>query len=325
MKAIHFDQPGKEDVLRLIELPTPKIKGDTQILIKTLFAGVNRPDIVQRTGNYPAPPNHSNLLGLEVSGIVVSVGKNVKDFKKNDEVAALVNGGGYAEYCVADEETTFKVPDSLNLEQACSIPECYFTAWSNLVQRGGLKKGSSVLIHGGTSGIGVASIQILKLFKSKIFTTVGTPKKVDFCKKIKVNHVFNYKDQDFYEEIRKIDDKGMDIILDFVGGDYINKNISLLKEDGKLINIGFQNGSKVDINLMKVMLKRLTITGSTLRIRNKLFKGKILNELKQFVFPNFKTGKIKCYIDSIYKLSDAAEAHKRLEEGEHIGKVILKI
>jgi len=325
MKAIHFEQPGKEDVLHIIELPTPKIKEDTQILIKILFAGVNRPDIVQRTGNYPAPPNHSILLGLEVSGIVVAVGKNVKGFKKNDEVAALVNGGGYAEYCVADEETTFKVPNSLNLEQACSIPECYFTAWSNLVQRGGLKNGNSVLIHGGTSGIGVASIQILKLFKSKIFTTVGTLKKVDFCKKIKVNHVFNYKDQDFYKEIRKIDDKGMDIILDFVGGDYINKNINLLKEDGRLINIGFQNGSKVDINLMKVMLKRLTITGSTLRIRNKLFKGKILNELEQFVFPNFKTGKIKCYIDSIYKLSDAAEAHKRLEEGEHIGKVILKI
>lgn len=325
MKAIHFDQPGKEDVLQLVELPNPKIKEDNQILIKTLFAGVNRPDIVQRTGNYPAPSNHSNLLGLEVSGIVVDVGKNVKGFKKNDEVAALVNGGGYAEYCVADEETTFKVPSSLNLEQACSIPECYFTAWSNLVQRGGLKNGNSVLIHGGTSGIGVASIQILKLFESKIYTTVGTSKKEDFCKKIKVNHVFNYKNQDFYQEIKKIDDRGMDIILDFVGGDYINKNINLLKEDGRLINIGFQNGSKVDINLMKVMLKRLTITGSTLRIRNKLFKGKILNELKQFVFPNFKTGKIKCYIDSIYKLSDAAEAHKRLEEGEHIGKVILKI
>jgi NADPH2:quinone reductase len=325
MKAIHFEQPGKEDVLRLVELPNPKIKEDNQILIKTLFAGVNRPDIVQRSGNYPAPPDHSNLLGLEVSGVVVDVGKNVNGFKKNDEVAALVNGGGYAEYCVADEETTFKVPSSLDLEQACSIPECYFTAWSNLVQRGGLKNGSSVLIHGGTSGIGVASIQILKLFKSKIFTTVGTSKKEDFCKKIKVDHVFNYKNQDFYQEIKKIDDRGIDIILDFVGGDYINKNINLLKEDGKLINIGFQNGSKVDINLMKVMLKRLTITGSTLRIRNKLFKGKILSELKQFVFPNFKTGKIKCYIDSIYKLSDAAEAHKRLEEGEHIGKVILKI
>ncbi len=325
MKAIHFERPGKEDVLKLVELPKPEVQKDNQILIKTMFAGVNRPDIVQRSGNYPAPKNHSALLGLEVSGLVTEVGKKVRNFKKNDEVAALVNGGGYAEYCIADEETTFKIPTSLNMEEASSLPECYFTAWSNLIQRGELKKGSSVLVHGGTSGIGIASIQILKLFESKIFTTVGTSRKEEFCKKIKVDHIFNYKKQDFYEEIIKFENKGIDLILDYVGGEYINKHINLLREDGKLINIGFQNGSITKINLMKVMLKRLTITGSTLRIRDRFFKGRILNELEKVVFPKFKTGEIKCYIDSIYKLSEAAEAHKRLEEGKHIGKVVLKI
>ena len=265
------------------------------------------------------------ILGLEISGIILKIGNDVKNFKIGDKVAALVNGGGYAEYCIAEQETTFKVPDSLDLKQAASIPECFFTAWSNLVQRGNLKNGESVLVHGGTSGIGLASIEILKLFNAKIYTTVGSDIKKEFCKNIGVDHIFNYKKQDYFKEIKKINEKGLNMILDYIGGDYINKNINLLANEGKLINIGFQNGSKTEINLMKIMLKRLTISGSTLRIRDGVFKSKILKELSEFVFPYFKTGKVKCYIDSVFKLSEATKAHKRLDEGVHIGKVILKI
>ena len=325
MQAINFDHPGEADVLKLVDLPIPSITNSNQILIKVSFAGVNRPDIVQRLGNYPAPEGHSKILGLEISGIIEKIGKKVKSFKEGDKVAALVNGGGYAEYCIADEETTFKIPESLDLKQAAAIPECFFTAWSNLVQRGNLKKGESVLVHGGTSGIGLASIEILKLFKAKIFTTVGSSFKKEFCQRIGVNHIFNYKEEDFYKEVKLINLKGVDIILDYIGGEYINKNINLLANDGKLINIGFQNGSTAEINLMKVMLKRLTISGSTLRIRDNIFKNKILKDLTKFVFPYFKTGQVKCYIDSIFSLSEANKAHKRLDEGVHIGKVILEI
>ena len=324
MKAINFEHPGEADVLKLMDLPEPSLIKSNQILIKVSFAGVNRPDIVQRLGNYPAPDGHSKILGLEISGIVLEIGQGVKRFKKGDKVAALVNGGGYAEYCIAEEETTFKIPDSLNLKQAASIPECFFTAWSNLVQRGGLKEGDSVLIHGGTSGIGLASIEILKLFKAKIFTTVGSTEKKEFCKSIGVNYIFNYKEEDYFKEIKK-KIKGLNLILDYIGGEYINKNINLLANDGKLINIGFQNGSRAEINLMKIMLKRLTISGSTLRIRDNNFKSKILKELTEYVFPYFKTRQVKCYIDSVFPLSEASKAHKRLDEGVHIGKVILKI
>ena len=324
MKAINFEHPGEADVLELMDLPIPSLTKSNQILIKVSFAGVNRPDIVQRQGNYPAPDGHSKILGLEISGIVLEIGQGVKRFKKGDKVAALVNGGGYAEYCMAEEETTFKIPDSLDLKQAASIPECFFTAWSNLVQRGSLREGDSVLIHGGTSGIGLASIEILKLFKAKIFTTVGSAEKKEFCKNIGVNYIFNYKEEDYYKEIKK-KIKGLNLILDYIGGEYINKNINLLANDGKLINIGFQNGSRAEINLMKIMLKRLTISGSTLRIRDNVFKSKILKELTEYVFPYFKTRQVKCYIDSVFHLSEASKAHKRLDEGVHIGKVILKI
>ena len=324
MKAINFEHPGEADVLELMDLPIPSLIKSNQILIKVSFAGVNRPDIVQRLGNYPAPEGHSKILGLEISGIVLEIGQGVKRFKKGDKVAALVNGGGYAEYCMAEEETTFKIPESLNLKQAASIPECFFTAWSNLVQRGSLREGDSVLIHGGTSGIGLASIEILKLFKAKIFTTVGSTEKKEFCKNIGVNYIFNYKEEDYYKEIKK-KIKGLNLILDYIGGEYINKNINLLANDGKLINIGFQNGSRAEINLMKIMLKRLTISGSTLRIRDNNFKSKILKELTEYVFPYFKTKQVKCYIDSVFHLSEASKAHKRLDEGVHIGKVILKI
>ena len=324
MKAVCFDIPGKPDVLKISTCELPKIS-DKQVLIEVKYAGVNRPDVIQREGNYPAPRNHSQILGLEVSGYVYKIGANVKEFKKGDRVAALVNGGGYAEFCSSDEETTFKIPKNISLKEAATIPECFFTVWSNLVMRGKLKEKQKVLVHGGTSGIGIAAIQILKLYKSAIFTTVGTNKKKQFCKSLGVSNVFNYKKTDFFDEIMKIEKKGIDIVLDYVGGDYISKNINLLNYDGKLINIGFLNGSKVNLNLMKIMLKRLTITGSTLRIREKTYKAKILNDLKKIVFPNFENGRIKCYIDSVFKLKDVVASHEHIEGGGHIGKIVLEI
>ena len=324
MKAVCFDTPGTPDVMKISNSEIPKIS-DEQVLIEVKYAGINRPDLIQRQGNYPAPPNHSKVLGLEVSGYVYKIGANVKKFKKGDKVAALVNGGGYAEFCSSDEATTFKIPKNISLKEAATIPECFFTVWSNLIMQGKLREKQKVLVHGGTSGIGVSAIQILKLYKSEIFTTVGTNKKKKFCESLGVQNVFNYKETDFYNEIKKTRKEGIDIVLDYIGGDYINKNINLLKSDGKLINIGFLNGSHANINLMKIMLKRLTITGSTLRIREKNYKAKILNDLKKIVFPNFENGKIKCYIDSVFKLKDVVSSHKYLEKGGHIGKIVLEI
>ena len=324
MRAIHFDKPGPPEVMKVINVDIP-VPNKNQILIKVKAAGINRPDLIQREGNYPAPEGHSKILGLEVSGLVEKVGDSIKNFSVGDEVAALVNGGGYAEYCLADAIQTFKKPKNLSFEQASSIPECFFTAWSNIVDRGKLKENQKILIHGGTSGVGLAAIQISQLFNSTIVTTVGNLEKKKFCENIGVDHVINYNEKDFLEEIKKIYKDGLDIILDIVGGDYVSKNLNLLNKEGKLINIGFQKGSKVELNLIKIMLNRLTFTGSTLRIRNSSFKAKILDNLKKFVFPFLEKGKIKCFIDSEYDLDNVINAHKRLYQGKHIGKVILKV
>ncbi|MAT33374.1 MAG: NAD(P)H-quinone oxidoreductase [Rickettsiales bacterium] len=323
MKAITFDQPGAYKVLKISEVELPLPNKD-QILIKVVCAGVNRPDIVQREGNYPPPKDHSTILGLEVSGYVEKVGNNVQDFSVGDKVAALVNGGGYAEYCIAEYQSTFHIPGDLSFDEAACIPECFFTVWSNLVMRGKLKNKQKVLIHGGTSGIGLAAIQVTKIFDSLVITTVGNNEKVLFCENLGVDKVINYKEQDFFDEIKKSNIGDVDLILDYIGGDYISKNINLLNTDGSLINIGFMKGSKSELNLMKVMLKRLNITGSTLRIRNDNFKGRILSELKKFVFPLLIKREIKCYIDSSFDLKNASDAHKRLDEGKHIGKIVLK-
>ncbi len=324
MRAVHFRLPGEPNVLQVVEDKIPKIE-ENEILIKVKAAGINRPDVVQRQGNYPAPKGHSKILGLEVSGVVEKIGEKVKKFSNGDKVAALVNGGGYAEYCKANEKVTFKIPKNISFNEAACIPECFFTAWSNIVNRGGLKKKQKVLIHGGTSGIGLASIQIAKIFDSVIFTTVGNQEKENFCKNLGIDKIINYKKQDFFESIKNQNIEGIDLILDYIGGDYVSKNINLLNFDGKLVYIGFQNGSKVELNLMKVMLKRLTITGSTLRVRDFNFKEKILMSLKKHVFPLIEKGKIKIFIDSVFNLDDVVKAHKRLDEGKHIGKIVLNL
>ena len=323
MKAITFDQPGTYKVLKISEIEPP-LPSQNQILIKVESAGINRPDIVQREGNYPPPKGHSTILGLEVSGYVEKVGKNVKDFSVGDKVAALVNGGGYAEYCIAENKSTFHIPGDLSFDEAACIPECFFTVWSNMVMRGKLKKKQKILIHGGTSGIGLAAIQVAKIFNSLVITTVGNNEKVLFCENLGVDKVINYKEQDFFDEIKRSNIGEVDLILDYIGGDYISKNLNLLNTDGSLVNIGFMRGSKIELNLIKVMLKRLNITGSTLRIRDNEFKGRVLNELKKFVFPLLIKREIKCYIDSSFDLKNAGDAHKRLDEGKHIGKIVLK-
>ncbi len=322
MKEITYDQPGSPDVLKVVDSEVPE-PNDNQILIKVMAAGVNRPDIIQREGNYPPPENHSPILGLEVSGYIEKIGKNVKNFSLKNKVAALVNGGGYAEFCLAEQESTFIIPGDLSFDEAACIPECFFTAWSNLVQRGGITNNQKVLIHGGTSGIGIAAIQIAKIFNSYIITTVGNEEKVKFCKKLGVNEVINYKKHDFFEIIKKSNIKNVNLILDYVGGDYISKNINLLDTEGTLINIGFLKGSLAQLNLIKIMLKRLQITGSTLRIRSNKFKGQVLTELKKFVFPLITERKIKCFVDSVFKFKDVIKAHQRIDEGKHIGKIIL--
>ena len=325
MKFVHYEVPGSPKVLKVLKSDIPSPKTD-EVLIKVAAAGVNRPDLMQREGIYPAPKGHSKILGLEISGVIEKVGKNVKYLKKNDKVCALVDGGGYAEFCVAKEKQTIKFPDNLSFVEAAGIPECFMTCWSNLVERGRLKNNQNILIHGGSSGIGTTAIQILKIFDSKIFTTVGSDKKKKFCKKLGAHFVINYNKEDFFEKIKKeVNKEGIDIILDMVGGEYTQKNIDLLSNDGNLINIAFQNGSKVNLNLMKVMLKRLTITGSTLRIRNEIFKEKVLKDLQKYVFPHLISGKIKPIIDSIYKIDDVVKAHEKLYKNNHIGKIILKM
>ena len=325
MKFVHFESPGPPEVLKIKEsdIPSPS---DNEILIKVIAAGVNRPDLMQREGVYPAPRGHSTILGLEVSGIVEKVGRNVTKFKKGDNVCALLDGGGYAEYCIAKAKQTTKFPENLSFIEAAAIPECFLTCWSNIVERGKIKENQNVLIHGGSSGIGTTAIQILKIFKANIFTTVGNEFKKNICEELGANVVINYNKDDFFKIIKeKTAKKGINLILDMVGGCYVQKNIDLLSNDGRLINIAYQKGSKINLNLMKVMLKRLVITGSTLRIRDEDFKGEILTKVEMNVFPKIKSGLIKPIIDSVYDLNDVIKAHKRLYENKHIGKVVLSV
>ena len=325
MKFVHFESPGPPEVLKIKEsdIPSPS---DNEILIKVIAAGVNRPDLMQREGVYPAPRGHSTILGLEVSGIVEKVGRNITKFKKGDNVCALLDGGGYAEYCIAKAKQTTKFPENLSFIEAAAIPECFLTCWSNIVERGKIKENQNVLIHGGSSGIGTTAIQILKIFKANIFTTVGNEFKKNICEELGANVVINYNKDDFFKIIKeKTAKKGINLILDMVGGCYVQKNIDLLSNDGRLINIAYQKGSKINLNLMKVMLKRLVITGSTLRIRDEDFKGEILTKVEMNVFPKIKSGLIKPIIDSVYDLNDVIKAHKRLYENKHIGKIVLSV
>lgn len=325
MHAITIAAPGGPEVLAPAEVAVPVPKAG-EVLIKVAAAGVNRPDVLQRKGLYPAPKRHSELPGLEVAGTVVAVGEGAKRFHTGDRVMALVNGGGYAAYAVADEGSTLPAPQTLSLIEAAAMPEALFTVWHNVFERGLLKAGERFLVHGGTSGIGVAAIQMAKAFGAHVTATAGSGEKCAACLKLGADRAINYAKEDFASVIKSdTAGKGVDVILDMVGGDYIDKNIRSLADDGRLVNIAFQKGSAATLDLMRVMLKRLTLTGSTLRIRTPEVKAAIARAVEDKVLPLVTAGKVKVLIDSTFPLAEAAAAHARMEGSQHIGKIVLTI
>ncbi len=325
MSAVIISGPGGPEVLQAASLPLP-VAGDGQILIAVHAAGVNRPDIMQRRGLYPAPKGHSELPGLEVSGTVAALGINCRRFQIGDAVMALVNGGGYAGYCVADESASLPKPPGLSFVEAAAIPESTFTVWHNVFERGALKSGERFLVHGGTSGIGVVAIQLAKAFGAHVTATAGSAEKCAACRKLGADNVIDYTREDF-ASIVKADTggRGVDVILDMVGGDYIERNIKSLGDDGRLINIAYQKGSTATIDFMRVMLKRLTITGSTLRVRSPAVKAAIAQAVEQRVLPLLQSRQMTIPIDSTFALRDAAAAHQRMEASQHIGKIVLTV
>ena len=323
MKAIIITQPGGPEVLQIAERPTPAYSAD-EVLIKVIAAGINRPDVAQRKGHYPPPPGASDIPGLEIAGIVEEAGTNVKRWKKGDKVCALVTGGGYAGYCNVPQGQCLPIPGNLTFIEAASLPETFFTVWSNVFDRGALKRGESLLVHGGSSGIGVAAIQMAKALGSKVYVTAGTDEKCRFCEQLGADKAINYKTEDFAEVIKQINNgKGVDVILDMVGGDYTPKNIESLAEDGRLVIINMMMGKDVKVDLGQVMRKRLVITGSTLRSRDVAFKSQIAQNLEKTIWPLLASGKIKAVINKVFPAQQASEAHKLMESSEHAGKIVL--
>jgi NADPH2:quinone reductase len=320
MRAVEISKPGGPEVLKPVERPKPTPK-DGEILIKVAAAGVNRPDILQRSGNYAPPPDASDLPGLEVAGEVVSPGKT---YKAGDKVCALVHGGGYAEYCATPEVQALPVPKGLSLTEAASLPETFFTVWGNVFDRGRLASGETLLVQGGTSGIGVSAIQMAAAMGNRVFATAGSDEKVAACKRLGAAEAFNYKKQDWAKEVlAATGGKGVDVILDMVGGDYVPKELNCLADDGRLVFIAFLRGMKTELDIMLVMRKRLTITGSTLRPRPVAFKGAIAKSLREKIWPLIERGKIKPEIFKTFPLEQAAEAHRLMESSQHIGKIVL--
>ena len=321
MRAIEINNSE----LQLTERPIPQ-PSSTEVLVKVCAAGINRPDIMQRKGLYPPPPSASDIPGLEIAGIVTKVGNKSSIIKEGDKVCALVTGGGYAEYCLAQAELCLPIPSGFNFIQAAAIPETYFTVWSNIFDRAQLKQNETLLIHGGSSGIGTTAIQLAKALGAKVFITAGTTEKCNFCTNLGADLAINYKEQDFVSEIKhKTKDQGVDVILDMIGGDYFSRNLKCMGFDARLIQIAIQNGAKTNINLLPIMLKRLTISGSTLRARNTLFKSEIARQLLEKVWPLFESGKIKPVIDTTFSHEQAYKSHILMESGQHIGKIILTV
>ncbi len=324
MKAVEITQPGGPEVLVQTDRPDP-IAGAGEVLIEVKAAGVNRPDVVQRLGLYPPPPGASDIPGLEVAGVVSAVGEGVASVSAGDKVCALVPGGGYAKLCVAPAETCIAMPDGLSFVEAAAIPETYFTVWSNVFDRAGLKEDETILVHGGSSGIGSTAIQLAKAFGATVVTTAGSAEKAEFCRSLGADLAINYRETDFEEAISEFTGgAGVNVVLDMVGGDYIQKNINCLAPDGRQVSIAFLKGPAVEVNMMQVMLKRLVLTGSTLRPRDNVFKGAIARSLQDHVWPLLEAGSIKPIIDTVLPLEKAAEAHKLMESSQHMGKIVLE-
>ncbi|WP_417408338.1 NAD(P)H-quinone oxidoreductase [Hoeflea sp.] len=323
MRSIEIRQPGGPEVLTLATRDKP-VPGETELLIKVAAAGVNRPDCLQRQGAYPPPPGASDIPGLEIAGEVESAGAGVMGFKPGDQVCALVPGGGYAEYCTVDETNALLAPAALTMTEAAAIPETFFTVWHNVFQRGGLKSGETFLVHGGTSGIGTTAIQLAKAFGARVLATAGSEAKCAAMRDLGADLAINYRDADFVEAVKDATGgKGADLILDMVGGDYINRNYKAAAVEGRIVQIAFLKGRQAEVDFSLLMMKRLTHTGSTLRARDIAFKAGIAQELRQHVWPLLSDRKVLPVMDSIFPLEQASAAHRRMEDGEHIGKIVL--
>lgn len=315
-KIIH----GNDAPLHVAVVARPE-PGPNEILIHVAAAGVNRPDLLQRAGGYPPPPGAPETLGLEAAGEVAAVGAGVTRWKVGDHVTALLAGGGYAEYAIAHEDSALPVPAGLRMIEAAALPETVFTVWANVFESGALKPGEILLVHGGASGIGTTAIQMARTYGARVFATAGDKAKCDLCEKLGAERAINYREEDFEKVLR--DGDGADVILDMVGGPYIQKNINVLNDFGRLVSIAFLQGPKAEINLNRVMLKRLTLTGSTLRSRPVKEKGRIAREVERHVWPWIEAGQVKPVIDSTFPLSDAEGAHARMQSGAHAGKIML--
>ena len=325
MRAVAMREPGPPDVLGIAEQPVPAPR-DQEVLIEVAYAGVNRPDVLQRAGSYPPPPDASPILGLEVSGRIVAVGRAVERWRAGDVVCALVAGGGYAEYCVAPAAWCLPIPANVSVRDAAGLPETHFTVWNNVFDRGRLAKGESILIHGGTSGIGLTAIQLAKEFGGTVFATAGSPEKVAFCRGIGADHAIDYKSQDFVAEVTRITEKrGVDIVLDTIGGDYIARNLRCLATDGRLVMIGFLKGSKAEIDFRFLMVRRQTITGSTLRASPFERKVVLAKSLEATVWPLYASGKLRTVTHAVFPLDEAGKAHALMESSAHIGKILLEV
>jgi putative PIG3 family NAD(P)H quinone oxidoreductase len=318
MKYIQVEQPGPPEVLRLAEGPTP-VPGPGEVVIRVAAAGVNRADLMQRAGKYPPPPGASPILGMEVAGAIATAAAD-SGWREGDRVCALVTGGGYAEYCLAPGPQCLAVPKGLSMEEAAGIPEAFFTVWANVFQLGHLVAGERFLVHGGTSGIGTTAIQLARAFGATVFTTAGSEEKCRVCVSLGAERAINYKELDFAKELRDID-----LILDIVGAAYTPRNLEVLGMRGRLVQIAVQQGVEATVNLVRVMHKRLTVTGSTLRPRPVAEKGAIAAELREHVWPLLESGKVKVLVDRVFPLAQAADAHRYLESGAHIGKLILSL
>ena len=325
MQAAHYDAVGGPEVLHLQALTVPQ-PGPGEVLIKVAYAGVNRPDVIQRMGFYPPPPGASPLLGLEVSGTIAALGEGVTAWLPGQKVCALTPGGGYAEYCLVPAGHCLPVPESLPMDQAAALPETLFTVWHNVFERGWAREGETLLVHGGTSGIGSMAIMLGKLFGLTVIVTCGGADKCAEALRIGADHAIDYKACDFVEEVARITgDKGVELVLDMVAGDYVPRNLKCLADDGRHVTIAVQGGLQATINMAEVMRRRLTLTGSTLRPRSNEFKALLAREIQHLVWPLVEGGKLRPVMDQAFPLAEAAAAHARMEAGSHIGKIVLKV
>jgi NADPH:quinone reductase len=325
MTAIGIKTPGGPEALAAEERPVP-VPGPTEVLVKVKAAGVNRPDVMQRKGQYPPPPGAPDIPGLEIAGDVVALGDKVTRWKVGDKICALVSGGGYAEYCVTDEATALSVPKGFSYLEAAALPETFMTVWHNVFERGALKAGETLLVHGGSSGIGTTAIMLAKAFGAKVMATAGSAEKCDACRKLGADVAIDYNKEDFVAVTKEATGKkGVELILDMIGGDYVDRNFEAAAVEGRIVQIATQKGAKVTADLRRLMLKRLTHTGSTLRARPVADKAAIARALEKNVWPLLEAGKMRPVIDSTYPLANASEAHARMETSLHIGKIMLEV